>query len=118
MVEIERRGARRVRFESRVLLDAGKEKVKATVDARDISLKGMYVRAGRSLPVDTPCRVTVRLTGQASQVSFTVEGRICRHGDDGMGIVFSRLSEDSYVHIKNLVRLHAMDDGPAAGTAT
>jgi len=109
MVEIERREATRVRFESQVLLRAGEEEVTATVDARNISLKGMYVQAERLLPVHTPCRVTVRLTGTASQVAFTVEAEVCRHDGQGMGLVFARLSEDSYVHIKNLVRLHRMD---------
>ncbi len=113
MAEIERRGARRVRFESRVLLQAGDEEVRATVDARDISLKGMYVQAGQRLPVHTPCRVTVRLSSSASQVAFTVEAAVCRHDDQGMGLVFTRLSEDSYVHIKNLVRLNTMDEDPA-----
>ncbi len=109
MVEIERREARRVRFESQVLLQAGEEEVTATVDARNISLKGMYVEAGRRLPLRTPCRVTVRLTGSASQVAFTVDAEVCRHDDRGMGLVFARLGEDSYVHIKNLVRLNRMD---------
>ncbi len=112
MAKNERRRARRIRFESQVLLQAGNEEVRATVDARNISLKGMYVQAGQRLPVHTPCRVTVRLTGSASQVAFTVEAKVCRHDDQGMGLAFARLSEDSHVHIKNLVRLNTMDDEP------
>lgn len=106
----ERRRAKRVRFESRVLLQSEEKAVTATVDARNISLKGMYVQSDRFLPPGTACRVTVTLTGHASQMAFTVAGEICRHDDQGMGIAFVRLDEDSYVHIKNLVRLNAMEE--------
>ncbi|MFP7755353.1 PilZ domain-containing protein [Thermodesulfobacteriota bacterium B35] len=112
---IERRGATRVRFESQVRLRAGKEEVEATVDARDISLKGMYVQTEQQLAVGTVCRVGISLTGSSSRVNFSVDGEICRCDGRGMGIAFDRLSEDSYVHIKNLVRLHAMDDPEEPG---
>ena len=103
----EKRGAERVRFESRILIQSVQGNVKATVEARNISLKGIYLQAESMLPIGTMCDIDIDLTGNSSEMAFTVQGMVCRHDEHGMGIAFLDLKVDNFVHIKNLVQLNA-----------
>ena len=106
MIVNEKRGAKRVRFESRILIRTDQGNIKATAEARNISLKGIYLQAESMLPIGTWCDIDIGLTGNSSEMFFTVQGRVCRHDEHGMGIAFLDLSMDNFVHIKNLVQLN------------
>jgi len=107
MSDRERREAERVRFESRVSIKTEEETIGATADSRNISLKGMYVIPEKKLPLKTPCTLDITLTGNTSKMTITIPGKVCRHDEKGMGIAFTDMKVDNFVHIKNLIKLHS-----------
>ena len=108
----ERRKAERIRFESHITIRTNDETVEATADSRNISLNGVYLVPQKKIPVDTPCTLAITLTGKGSQMIVTLPGVVCRHDSQGTAIVFSDIEVDSFVHIKNLIQLHTMEEEP------
>lgn len=106
----ERRQAKRVRFESHITIRTEDETVEATADSRNISLKGIYLVPKKTIPLNTPCTLAITLTGKGSQMLVTVPGVVRRHDGRGMAIAFPDMDVDSFVHIKNLVQLHTMEE--------
>jgi hypothetical protein len=107
----EQRRVPRVVFISSAIIRYEKGSVmEANVDTRNISLTGLYLETDTRIPVDTPCKIAIQLAGATSKMDFKVEGVICRHDRTGMGITFTHLNPDSYIHIVNLVKLHAAED--------
>lgn len=108
MKEQERREAGRIAFDSEVHIRCGRVcTIDGKVDARDISIRGMYIQTWQRVPVETLCKIDLALSGDSSKMHFTVSGVVCRHDDDGMGIAFLKLSPDNYLHIKTLVQVNA-----------
>ena len=104
----EQRQAQRILFVSKAIVRHGPDQaIEAKVDTRDISLKGLFLETDAVIPVDTSCELEIHLSGATSKMDFTVQGVICRHDSSGMGVAFTHLDEDSYLHIINLVKLHA-----------
>ncbi len=104
----ERRKARRITFETSALVQVdGSEPFAAEVETENISLKGLFLKTDKLIPVNTDCSVEIGLQGTTSNMRFTVEGKICRHDPSGLGIAFTRLNVDNYTHISNLVNLQA-----------
>ncbi len=108
MSTTERRQASRIVFESSAVIRYEQDRILETpVDTRNISLNGLYLETDSRIPVGTPCKISIQLTGVTSKMDFKVQGLVCRHDQGGMGINFTHLDEDSYLHIINLVNLHA-----------
>lgn len=107
----EQRRAPRVVFISTARLSYDHDQVmEAQVDTRNISLTGLYLETEARILVDTPCTIAIQLAGATSKMDFKVEGVVCRHDRTGMAITFTRLNPDSYLHIANLVNIHAAED--------
>ena len=117
MSEQEQRKAERIRFESQITIRTGDDTVEATADSRNISLKGIYLVPEKKIPVDTPCTLAITLTGKGSQMIVTIPGKICRHDGQGTAVAFLDMDVDSFVHIKNLVKLHTSETGSTAPAA-
>jgi len=113
----EQREAKRIRFESQITIRTCDDTVEATADSRNISLKGIYLVPEKKIPVDTPCTLAITLTGKGSQMIVTIPGKICRHDGQGMAVAFLDMDVDSFVHIKNLVRLHTLETDSTAHVA-
>ncbi|NLX17695.1 MAG: PilZ domain-containing protein [Desulfobulbus sp.] len=109
----ERRQSRRISFVSTAVLRYGEGQILETaVDTRDISLDGVFVETPERLAPGTSCDVEIHLTGGTSRMHFFAQGVVRRHDAKGMGIAFTRLEPDSYLHIFNLVKLHtAVESG-------
>ena len=105
----ERRRKTRVFFETRVVLKTKDSELTTLSDSRNISIKGIYVRADRKIPVGTGCDIEIVLTGTTSRLSLKVKGIIARHDEGGMGISFEAVEVDSYYHLKNLLMYNAED---------
>lgn len=106
MKEQERREAQRIHFESRILIKTEDDTVGATADSRNISLNGIYLLPEKKLPIGTCCTLDILLRGSTSAMTITIPGRVCRLDEEGMGIAFTELQVDNFVHIKNLMKLH------------
>jgi len=99
----------RVHFSTHVLFKTPERTFSAPADCRDISMNGIFVRTPERLPIGSTCRLDVALSGSSSRLELHLGGVISRHADDGMGIHFTDYDLDSYIHLKNLVRLNAPD---------
>jgi len=117
MSEQEKRKAERIRFESQITIRTGDDTVEATADSRNISLKGIYLVPEKKIPVDTPCTLAITLTGKGSQMIVTLPGKVCRHDGQGTAVAFLDMDVDSFVHIKNLVKLHNSEPDPTNAAA-
>ncbi len=108
----DKRSAKRIKFDSKVQIWCKRNTcLKGKVDSKNISLTGLYVETTERLDLEATCRVDINLIGASSEMICSIKGTICRHDDQGMGIVFTKLSPDNYLHIENLVRLHAAMEG-------
>ena len=104
----ERRRSQRINFISTAILRYGNQHtLEARVDTRDISLQGVFVQTEQRIDLDTPCNLEIHLIGSTSAMDFKARGVVQRHDATGMGIAFTHLDPDSYLHILNLVKLHA-----------
>lgn len=108
MSTIERRQSQRISFISSAILRYGGQHILETeVDTRDISLQGVFVQTGQRIALDTPCDIEIHLVGSTSAMDFRAQGVVRRHDAAGMAIAFTHLEPDSYLHILNLIKLHA-----------
>jgi hypothetical protein len=75
----------------------------------NLSVKGVYVWGPRQLPASTECPITIFLTGGGEPMSVRVLGRIVYADKEGMGIEFSEMDTDSFIHLQNLVLQNSLD---------
>ena len=101
---IERRGKKRVGFRTQIILEAGDAKIQTEGHSKDLSLSGIFVNTAEKICMNTPCQVTVSLSGTAQPLVLTMDGRIVRSDASGIGITFDSMDLDSYTHLKNIVR--------------
>ena len=109
MSGLEKRAANRIRFESQITIRTDDQTIEATADSRNISLKGIYLTPRKKIALGAHCTLAITLTGEGSQMIVTIPGRVCRHDDQGMAVAFLDMDVDSFVHLKNLVKLHAAE---------
>jgi len=64
-------------------------------EVENLSLKGLFVRTGAVIPVDSQVRVTVRFTGDTSRMSFSLDARVVRVDERGIGLNFRRIDVNS-----------------------
>jgi hypothetical protein len=98
-----------VHFETQVTLKAGASEIISNVNSKDISLKGMYVRSDKRLPIGTACDIQILLTGTTQQLTINLKGRIIRLDDTGLGLHFDSIDVNSFNHLKNLLMYNAPD---------
>ena len=108
-IQEQRRAPRVVFISSATIRYEQNQVVETKVDTRNISINGMYLETDLRIPLDIPCKITIELAGATSKMAFKVQGMVCRHDQTGMGFVFTQLDPDSYLHITNLVKLHAAE---------
>jgi hypothetical protein len=110
VIQEQRRAPRVIFISSAIIRYEQGQVMEAKVDTRNISLTGLYLESATRIAVDTPCKITIQLAGATSKMEFMAEGVVCRHDQTGMGFAFTQLNPDSYLHIVNLVKLHAAEE--------
>lgn len=111
MTTQEQRRAPRIVFISSAIISYEHGQVmEIKVDTRNVSITGLYLETDKRIPVETLCKITIQLAGATSKMAFRAQGVVCRHDQTGMGIAFTQLDPDSYIHISNLVKLHAAEN--------
>lgn len=64
-------------------------------EVENLSLKGLFVRTDTVIPIDSVVRVTVRFTGDSSRMSFSLDARVVRVDERGVGLNFRRIDVNS-----------------------
>jgi PilZ domain len=69
----------------------------------DISMKGLFVHTGKTLPIGTPCQVKLMLEASLGEQSIEVRGRVVRVTNAGMAVEFHEIDLDSYQRLRKLI---------------
>ena len=104
-----RRKVTRVPFDSLVSIRTENGEIEATVNSRDISIKGIFVQTRQPFSVGDPCTISIVLGGSTSRESIKAEGKVVRREESGVGIFFESVDLDSFMHLKKLVLYNADD---------
>ena len=99
-----KRATTRVEFHTRGELHYGGKTVSGSVE--NLSLKGMLFvpeEPAEDLTMSAEVDVQISLTGTGSSLSFGLEGKVVRIGEKGVGIRFTEMEFDSFVHLRNIV---------------
>lgn len=108
----DRRQHTRVGFTTamQVVIDAdGKKRIDVSGDSKDLSMKGVFVRADSQLAIGTKCRVTIFLETGEDPVELQMKASVVREANGGMGLEFDSIDVDSYAHLRNIVRYNSFD---------
>lgn len=104
-----RRKVTRVPFDSLVSIRTENGEIEATVNSRDISIKGIFVQTRQPFSVGDSCTISIVLGGSTSRESIKAEGKVVRREESGVGIFFESVDLDSFMHLKKLVLYNADD---------
>ena len=69
----------------------------------DVSMKGLFVHTGKTLPIGTPCQVRLILEGTQGGASIEVSGQVVRVTNAGMAVEFHESDLESYQHLRSLI---------------
>ena len=81
------------------------------IETSNISLKGLLCLPqdpATAVPLDQNCEVRIHLTSDACPL---IQGRTVRRDEEGPGVAvdFTGMDEESYGHLRNIVRYSAKD---------
>lgn len=106
-----KRDTTRVEFHTRAELQIGDKDVRGEVE--NLSLKGMFLVTDTSSlenAAGQDVSVSVSLAGAASNLSITLGGKVVRVEKEGLGIEFTDMEFDTFVHLRNIVAYNTGDD--------
>jgi hypothetical protein len=106
-----KRDTTRVEFHNRAELEIEGLVLSGTVE--DLSLKGLFVKTEASqqpIQIGQEVKVTIHFSGTTSNLSIDVQGKVVRLTQDGIGIEFTDMEFDSFVHLRNVVAYNAGDE--------
>lgn len=83
----------RMAFNAKVLVSYGESSFTGTVE--NLSLKGLFVKTDQKVPLDETVGITLSFQGKSDNLSLSLEGKVVRIADDGIGLNFKKLSIDS-----------------------
>ena len=69
----------------------------------DVSMKGMFVHTGKTLPIGAQCQVKLMLEGSQGEQSIKLRGHVVRVTDLGMAVEFYESDLDSYEPLRSLI---------------
>lgn len=70
---------------------------------KDLSLKGIFIFTNMEVEIDSDVSIELYLSGSTTNLSFRINGMVERKTHKGVGIKFSEMELDSYIHLKNIV---------------
>lgn len=97
---------------SRIFFDV---RAKLTVAERDfpvdrlanLSIGGCLLEITESIPVGSPCTLTIFLSGM--ELALTVFGEIARTGNGQISLKFTSIEPENLFHLQNIIRYNAKD---------
>lgn len=105
---MEKRRFKRVLFRTEAIVQHGDKTF--TGEVADLSLRGMFVKSARVIPLGETVKARILLSGSTSELSIQVDGTVVRHQQqDGFGIQFHEMDVDSFVHLRNVVIYNSGD---------
>ncbi len=84
-------------------------KLQGQFPVRNLSLGGLFVEGAPDLPVGQDCRLELHETGRRSSLILTFSGMVRRREEDGVGICFTGMEDDSFMFLQTMI-LYSSDD--------
>lgn len=72
-------------------------------EVTNISMKGIYLETIEKLEINSLVDIALILTGASSDLQIDISGKVVRHDQNGIGIEFTEIDLDAYIHLKNVV---------------
>lgn len=104
----EQRGVTRVIFTRRVNLFV-RGALLGSYPVRDLSLRGLFIEGPIDIRQGESCRLELHETGSHSSLILRFFGTIIRWQEDGVGVQFTHMEEDSFMFLQTLV-LYSSDE--------
>ena len=86
----------RVECKALALVRAGNVTIRGEVE--NLSLKGLFVKTCSRIPMNETVDVKLYFLGDSARLSFSLEGKVVRVTEEGIGLSFKRIDVDSLVH--------------------
>jgi len=80
-----------------------------TADVTSLSLRGCYASTFEAIPAGEVHSLLLFTDDDRHALHITVQARIVRSDEDGMGVEFIEMPLESYDHLRKLVLLNAAD---------
>ena len=80
-----------------------------TAEITTLSLRGCYATTFEALPEGEVHRLTLFTEDDRKALHITVQARVVRSSEDGMGIEFTEMPLESYDHLRKMVLLNASE---------
>ncbi len=103
MERADQRTRTRIRFETTAILQIDDQNIAAHTSSRDISLDGIFLRTGETIPINASCLVIITITGASSILTLRIKGRTIRRDHTGVAVRFTEFELDSFAYLKNIV---------------
>lgn len=104
----EKRKHTRVIFSRNVRVFSGGE-LRGQFPARNLSLGGLFIEGATDIPIGQDCRLELHETGRRSSLILKFCGTVRRKENDGVGVCFTSMEDDSYMFLQTMV-LYSSDD--------
>jgi PilZ domain-containing protein len=93
---VKKRQFERVDCRTEALISYGDRSIKGEVE--NLSLKGLFVKTDQKIDLHETVCVTVFFNGTSGELSFSLQGKVVRVADNGIGVNFKKIDVDSLVH--------------------
>jgi len=103
-MKTDRRTRQRVPVVFEVIIRMAGKTIRA--ETHNISLKGMLCSTKEEFSRGDSCEITIRL---APDACITIQGGVARTAPGHVALVFSSMDEESFAHLRRLVRYNAGD---------
>ena len=90
--QVNNRQFSRMDFNAKALITYADSSFTATVE--NLSLKGLFVKTDQRIPLEETVNILLTFSGSNGNVSLTLEGKVVRITDDGIGLNFKKISID------------------------
>jgi hypothetical protein len=74
-----------------------------TGEVRNLSLKGMLVDVITEVPANTELDIKIYLSGTSSSLTLGMKGRVVRHDENGLAVLFKEIDVESFIHLRSVV---------------
>lgn len=105
---MEKRHFTRIPFKSEAMVQYKDKTFQGEVE--NLSLKGMFFKAGSEIPLNVPVEIKIFLSGTSSELAINVSGKVVRQDQEGLAVRFEKLDMDSFIHLKNVVAHNTGDE--------
>ncbi len=94
------------RLEAEMITDDGLYRVEEVIN---LGVGGCLLPITEELKPGTVCQLKFILSGDSSELSIRVEGKIIRHEPGAVAVTFTQIDPDSLFHLQNMIRYNSQD---------